>query len=159
MKLADSCSYIHDPFLWRGIVLASFSLSGNCPVRKESLISKQIGSDTIDLNKFKSLIWMLKGPDALLEFKESIMSSSSNFVTGIEIMIRNWDFFKLSLGDLNVSGISLFTVLATLTKKLLKALVICFGSLRSVGIVESTEIWEINLDEDCWVLTIFLIPD
>ena len=51
---------------------------------------------------------------------------------------------------------SLFTVLAKFTKKLLKALAICFGSLRSLP---STEIWEINLDEDCQVLTIFLIPD
>ena len=60
------------------------------------------------------------------------------------------------MGDLKVRGISLFTVLATLTKKLLKALAICFGSLRSLP---STEIWEINLDEDCRVLTIFLISD
>ena len=67
-----------DTFLTRGIVLANFSLSINCPVRKESLISKQIRSDTIDLNNFKSLTGMLKGPDALLEFKESI----SSFVTG-----------------------------------------------------------------------------
>ena len=68
VKLVDS----FDPFLWRGIVLASFSLSRNCPVKKESLSSKQIGSDTTDLNNFRSLIGMLKGPDALLEFKESI---------------------------------------------------------------------------------------
>ena len=99
---------------------------------------------------------MLKGPDALLEIKESIMSSISSFVTGY----RNNDwvlgFFKWSLENLKVSGISLFTVLATLTKKLLKALTIYFGSLRSLS---CTEIWEINLDEDCWVLTIFLIPD
>ena len=40
-------------------------------------------------------------------------------------MTGNCDFFKSSLGDLKVSGMSLFTVLATLTKKLLKALAIC----------------------------------
>ena len=83
-----------DPFLWRGIVLASFSLSGNCPVNKESLISKQIGSDTIDLSNFRSLIGMLKGPDALLEFKESIMSSISSFVTGYRNNDWGLGFFK-----------------------------------------------------------------
>ena len=57
-------------------------LSGNCPLKKESLISKLIGYDTIDLSNFRSLVGMQKGPDALLEFKESIMSSISSFVTG-----------------------------------------------------------------------------
>ena len=45
------------------------NLSGNCPLKKVSLISKLIGSDTIDLSNFRSLVGMLKGPDALLEFK------------------------------------------------------------------------------------------
>ena len=59
---------------------------------------------------------MLKGPDALLEFKESIMSSISSFVTGYRNNDWGLGFFKKSLEDLKVSGISLFTVLATLTK-------------------------------------------
>ena len=83
-----------DPFLRRGIVSASFSLSGNCPDKKDLLIIKQIGSDTIDLNNFRSLIGMLKGPDALLEFKESLMSSISSFVTGYKNNDWGLGFFK-----------------------------------------------------------------
>ena len=60
------------------------NLSGNCPLKKESLISKLIGSNTIDLSNFRSLVGMLKGPDQMLywSLKESIMSSISSFVTG-----------------------------------------------------------------------------
>ena len=59
-----------DPFLWRGIVLVSFTVI--CPetvLSRKNQISKLIGSDTIDLSNFRSLVGMLKGPDALLEFK------------------------------------------------------------------------------------------
>ena len=80
------------------MVLASFSLSRNCPVKKESLISKQIGSDTTDLNNFRSLIGMLKGPDALLEFKESIKSSISSFVTGYRNNDRELGFLSSHWG-------------------------------------------------------------
>ena len=58
------------------------NLSGNCPLKKESLISKLIGSDTIDLSNFRSLVGMLKGPDALLGFKRVNNVSISSFVTG-----------------------------------------------------------------------------
>ena len=82
-------------------------MSGNCPVKKESLINKQIGSDTIDLNNFISLIGMLKGPDALLEFKESIMSSISSFVIGyrnnevIGGQKGKWYIFIYSISNIN----------------------------------------------------------
>ena len=58
------------------------NLSGNCPLKKESLISKLIGSDTIDLSNFRSLVGMLKVQMLYWSLKESIMSSISSFVTG-----------------------------------------------------------------------------
>ena len=71
-----------DPFLKTGITLATLKLSGTIPVAKELLNKSSNGFEIGFFNIFSSLVGILFGPLALLEFNELMTSSSWSAVVG-----------------------------------------------------------------------------
>ena len=65
------------PFLYTGITLAIFNLSGTVPVRKEELKRYAKGSDMKTLSIFKIFTGKLKGPADLEELMLPISVSIS----------------------------------------------------------------------------------
>ena len=113
------------PFLCMGITFARLSLSGKIPRVIDSLKMQARGRDMSDFTNLSSFTGMLKGPVEFPFFKEMMISSISEWVTGQIKKEFIFLFFRWSRGDLFVLDI---TWVEILTKKLLNRFSIFWGS-------------------------------
>ena len=100
-----------------GIVLATFKRSGCCPVESEILKIMESGEQISSFNKWRILVGMLFGPDALLTLSDAMIDFISSSLHSLNTTELQSGLVRYSVKDFVPVNFLLFRISSAMVEK------------------------------------------